>query len=135
MNPSELPALQKKYEELYGTPPNNKFKNNADYLRNKIDEALEKGVKTSDEDGAPAEAGTPGAVTKDENGAPVGPDQAPADGETPSDDGEKYPKPVQDTIDELEGKRLIGKFYTGDGEGGNWEILINENGTSVKKLS
>jgi hypothetical protein len=42
---------------------------------------------------------------------------------------------VVGVAEEIHGAGHIGKFYTGDQKGGNWEISIDNTGISYKKLS
>ena len=144
---SDLIALQTEYEELYAKPAADAYKNNEEWLRSKIDLALEKGPDADNESAPPAEepaapekepapeAATAPAVEDtpkaDEETEPVVDDEK---GSEPAKEGET-PQVVLDTMASLEAQKLIGTFYTGDGEGGNWEIVIDKSGASLKNLS
>lgn len=145
----DLDKLQAKYKELYDKEPPNRWKTDTDWLMKEIDRAVEKGVttpETTEEPTAPAEETLPGTTPEAPEPEPAVPEQDPpktaaqerAELETESTDDlpipQTIPQIVADTAKELEEKSLIGKFYTGDGEGGNWQILINEKGTSIKNI-
>jgi len=130
----DIAMLQAKYKEVIGADAPNNKKNDGIWLMNKIDETL----------GVPPEAPIIETNNDDVEAPEPVPTPAPAETDPPKSasqekreeslKGGKIPAKVQETGDDLLAQGLIGKFYSGDGEGGNWEMLIDKDGLSIKKL-
>ena len=128
--------LQAKYKEVVGKNPPNKYINNEKWLMEQIDEALVKGPENMEPTITDPE------TTKPEAGPDTTPEIVPVDPpktaaqekkEAAAAKG-KVPANVQKTGNDLLAQGLIGTFYSGDGEGGNWEMKIDTKGLSIKKL-
>ena len=98
--------LQEQYTELYGKKPAAAYKNNEEWLRNKIDLALENGTEEL----------PPKTASQERR-------------EKACKECKDTPADVLVLAKSLEVQDLIGKFYSGE-----WEIYIETKGTSFKKL-
>lgn len=142
---NDLIELQAQYKDIIGEDAPNNKKNDKEWLIKKIDEFVENGPEAPEVDTEPTTT-DPGAVEEEDcqdtvSEAPVVTEVDPPKTaaqekkEAKAAAKDKTPETVVTVGEDLKAKSLVGKFYTGDGEGGNWEIFIDKSGVSYKKLT